>query len=246
MKMEKAYKLLAIQKNISNRSAKDLIDRGVVYAKGKKVLVARALMKADTKFSIKNISKVDTIFEDEKILAVDKPAFVTSEQIARKKGLKLIHRLDKETSGVLLLAKDEDFRIKAIDAFKEFKVQKEYIAWVSGKVIAEPLTIEKPLKSIKKGNFVYVKVSKSGKEALTLINPLLIEGKKSKIRVEIKTGRTHQIRVHLKSIGSPIIGDSLYGGREYHRLLLHSYKISIFDYTFEAKEPQEFIDIINL
>ena len=245
MIQEKAYKLLALQEGISNRSAKDLIDRGVVYAKGKKVLVARALIKADTKFKIQSISKTDVIFEDENIVAINKPAFVTSEQIAKKKNLALIHRLDKETSGVLLLAKNEDFRLQAIEAFKSFSVDKEYIAWVSGKIIAEPFSIEKPLISIKKGNFTYTKVSKNGKEAISYIEPILIEGKKSKIKVNIKTGRTHQIRAHLKSEGCPIIGDSVYGGKTYSRLLLHAFKISLLGYSFEASEPKEFIDVTN-
>ena len=237
---EKAYKLLALQEGISNRSAKDLIDRGVVYASGKKVLMARAAIKADIKFVVHDISKVNVIFEDEKIMAVNKPAFVTSEQIAKKKGLKLLHRLDKETSGVLLLIKDEEFRQEAIEAFKAQKVHKEYIAWVSGKVIAEPFTIDKPLMSLKKGNVTYTKVSKDGKEAITLIEPILVDGKKSKVKITIKTGRTHQIRVHLQSEGCPIIGDKVYGGKPHTRVLLHAHKISLLSYSFEAKEPREF------
>ena len=103
---EKAYKLLAIQEGITNRSAKDLIDRGVVYSSGKKILMARAEMNVKSSFRVEEITKLKVIFEDDKIVAIDKPSHVTSEQIAKKRGEKLLHRLDKETSGVLLLVKD--------------------------------------------------------------------------------------------------------------------------------------------
>lgn len=69
----------------------------------------------------------------------------------------------------------------------------------------------------------------------------MIEGKRSKIRVKIETGRTHQIRVHLKSIGASILGDTEYGGRPYKRLMLHASKIALLGYKFESKEPEDFI-----
>ena len=80
--MEKAYKLLALQEGISNRAAKDLIDRGVVYAAGKKVSVARGELSPSTKFKIEKIAPIKVLFEDEFIMAVDKPAFMTSEEVA--------------------------------------------------------------------------------------------------------------------------------------------------------------------
>lgn len=236
---EKAYKLLAMQENITNRSAKELIDRGVVYASGKKVVMARALMPESTKFKVQEILKTETIFEDENVLVINKPAFVTSEQIEKKKKCTLLHRLDKETSGVLLLAKEETFRQDAINAFKNQAVIKEYTAWVEG-IIIEPVVVDSPLLTIKKGSRAYTKVSPQGKEAITEIYPLLIEGKKSKIKVVIKTGRTHQIRAHLKSIGHPIIGDTQYGGKNAKRVLLHALKIALLGYTFEVREPEDF------
>ncbi|MCH9814358.1 MAG: RluA family pseudouridine synthase [Epsilonproteobacteria bacterium] len=236
---EKAYKLLAIQENITNRSAKDLIDRGLVYSGGKKVVMARAEMPARTRFRVEEITKMHVIFEDDKIVAIDKPAFVTSEQIAKKRGEKLLHRLDKETSGVLLLVKDEDFRKIAIEAFKKQDVLKEYIAWVSGSIV-EPLKIDKPILTIRKQNQAYSKISTDGRAALSEVEPLMIEGKLSKVKVKILTGRTHQIRVHLKSEGSPIIGDQFYGGKPHKRVLLHASKIALLGYSFESKEPKDF------
>ncbi len=239
MKSDKAYKLLAKQEKISNRAAKELIDRGVVFSHGRKIVVARAEMPLTTKFKIIEIKKSKKIFEDEKVLAIDKPAFITSEEIAKKEGYPLLHRLDKETSGVLLLSKDEEFRKKAIEEFKKQNVLKEYIAWVEG-VIAESIEITAPIETIKSKNALYSKISSKGSEAYSYVEPLMIEGKFTKVKVTIKTGRTHQIRVHLKSINHPIVGDVKYGGREHKRIMLHAHKISLLGYEFISKEPKEF------
>ncbi|HIP45988.1 MAG TPA: RNA pseudouridine synthase [Campylobacterales bacterium] len=239
MTKEKAYKLLAIQEGITNRSAKDLIDRGVVYSGGRKVLIARAEMSDRANFRVEKITKTKIIFQDDKIMAVDKPAFVTSEQIAKKQGYPLLHRLDKETSGVLLLVKDEEFRAEAINAFKRHNVEKEYTAWVSGKLVEEH-TIEAPLLTIKNNNVAYTKIAEDGRSASTTVAPLMMEGRFTKVKVNIKTGRTHQIRVHLSSEGHPIVGDSVYGGKPYKRILLHACKISLMGYTFESEEPKDF------
>lgn len=236
---EKAYKLLAVQEGITNRSAKDLIDRGLVYSGGKKVVMARALMSGRTTFRVEKQAKIVKIFEDDKIIAINKPAFVTSEQIAKKQGYPLLHRLDKETSGVLLLVKDEEFRAKAIQSFKSQEVVKEYTAWVTG-VIAEPFTIDEPLLTIKRNNTAYSKVSTDGKEAISEVSPLEVHGKRTKVKVVIKTGRTHQIRAHLKYAGFSIIGDTMYGGRTHKRILLHAGYISLLGYKFNADEPKDF------
>ncbi len=236
---EKAYKLLAVQEGITNRSAKDLIDNGLVYSGGKKVVMARALMPAKTTFRVEKPLKIKKIFEDDKIVVIDKPAFITSEQIAKKEGLALLHRLDKETSGLLLLVKDEDFRKEAIETFRRHEVDKSYIAWVQG-VIAEEMTIDAPLLTIKRGGSAFTKVSKKGKEAITIVEPLEVHGKRTKVKVTIKTGRTHQIRAHLKHAGYPIIGDRMYGGKPHKRMLLHAYHINLLGYDFTAETPKDF------
>lgn len=238
--MEKAYKLLALQEGISNRAAKELIDRGVVYAAGKKVSVARGEMSEGVKFKIEKIAPIKVIFEDNCVMVVDKPAFMTSEEVAEAKKLPLLHRLDRETSGVLVLTKDDAFRKRAVSAFKKREVQKEYIAIVEGRVV-EAVDINAPILTIKKGNTAYSKISDDGKEAISHVEPLMIEGKRSKIKVRIETGRTHQIRVHLKSIGASILGDTEYGGRPHKRLMLHASKMMLLGYIFQTKEPEEFI-----
>ena len=243
---EKAYKLLAVQEGISNRAAKDLIDRGVVYSGGKKVTLARGVISPKANFRVDKISKPKIIFQDKKIIAVDKPCFVTTEEVARGYSeFTLLHRLDKETSGVLLFTKDEAFHEEAVKAFKNREVLKEYIAVVQGKCI-EPVTIDKPIITIKKGNILFSKVADEGKSAISHVEPLMLEGKLSKVKVRIETGRTHQIRAHLKSIKTPILGDTQYGAKAYKRVMLHAWRIELLGYKFESKEPGEFVRIMNM
>ncbi len=236
---EKAYKLLALQEGITNRSAKDLIDCGLVYAHGKKIVMARALMDARTRFRVEKPQSIKKIFEDDNLIAVNKPAFLTSEQISKKFKTPLLHRLDRETSGVLLLVKNEEFQKKAIEEFRKMQVLKEYIALVCGRV-AESFEVNKPILVIKKNGTVYSKISEKGKEAISFVEPLEIEGKFSKVKITIKTGRTHQVRVHLSDSGYSVLGDRKYGGKNAKRVMLHSQKIALLDYEFEAEPPKDF------
>jgi len=238
---DKAYKLLANQLQISGKRAKELIDRGLVYAGDKKVKIARAIMSDDTKFRVELPSKVEVIYEDNDILAVNKPAFLDSYEVeSLYSNAKLVHRLDRETSGVLLLAKSENFLKQAIEAFRNRRVKKHYIAWVEG-LVYEDIEINKPIWSVNRGGKVVSKIDpKKGKEAITFVKPNEVQGKKSKIDIEIKTGRTHQIRLHLSSINHPVLGDEQYGSvTKTKRILLHASKIELLGKKFVAKEPKD-------
>ena len=240
MARDKAYKVLARQKGLSNNKAKELIDRGFVYVGDKKVKIARADISEDTKFRIEYPEDIEILYEDEDIVAVNKPAQVDSYDIQDAiEGAQLLHRLDRETSGVLLLGRNEAFIEKAVNEFKNRRVKKEYVAWVEG-VVYEPIEIDEPIHTVKKGKAFSLIDPLRGKKAYTLVKPEEVQGKKSKVHIEITTGRTHQIRVHLAHVGHPIVGDEQYGSRtQSKRILLHSSKMEIFDYVFEAKEPKD-------
>ena len=238
--MEKAYKLLSLQKHISHSQAKSLIDSGLVGANGRKLTLARTLLDPKTHFQVQDIAPLRIIEQKGDLLVVDKPAFLESYVIqARFQGYELLHRLDKETSGVLLLAKSQSqTALEIIRAFKARKVEKIYYALVSG-IIPESSTINAPILT-KKGKSAKSKVHKDGLEAITHITPESIVGKKTLLRVKIETGRTHQIRVHLAHIGHPILGDSLYGGANAARLMLHASDIELLGMKFHAPLPEEF------
>ncbi|WP_292663390.1 RluA family pseudouridine synthase [Nitratifractor sp.] len=238
--MEKAYKLLAEQEGISNKKAKELIDRGLVYVGDQKVKIARAELPEETRFRIEEPAEIRIIYQDDEVVAVDKPAFIDSYEIEEViEGARLLHRLDRETSGVLLLARDEDFARRAIEAFRRRQVHKEYVAWVEG-VVVEPMEIDLPIHTIRKGKAFSRIDKKRGKPALTKVWPDEVQGKKSKVRVEIETGRTHQIRVHLAHAGHPIVGDEQYGSpTRAKRPLLHAKKITLLGRSYEAPEPKD-------
>ena len=238
---EKAYKLVATQEGISNSQAKSMIDRGLVYVGNKKIMIARGELPENTKFKVHKIEKIQPIFENDDLIVVDKPAYVNSDEIERQfKDAVLLHRLDRETSGVLMLVKDEDFRQIAIEEFKKNKVYKEYIAWVEG-IISEPIDVDKAILTTKKNNRATSNVSAKGKPARTEIFPDIVSGNKTKVKCIIHHGRTHQIRTHLRYADHPIVGDEQYGGRRAKRVMLHAYKVKLLDYEFTAPEPKAFV-----
>lgn len=241
MATEKAYKLLAIQEGISNSNAKSMIDRGLVYVGNKKVMIARGELDERTVFRVQKVEHVKPIFENDDIVVVDKPAHVNSDEIERQfKPAVLLHRLDRETSGVLMLVKNEEFRQRAIQEFRDDKVYKEYIAWVEG-IMTEPVEVDKAIITHKKNNKAYSNVSPKGKPARTEFFPDIVSAKKTKVKCIIHNGRTHQIRVHARYIDHPIIGDEQYGGRRAKRVMLHAHKVRLLGMEFVAKEPKSFV-----
>ncbi|MEA3330946.1 MAG: RNA pseudouridine synthase [Campylobacterota bacterium] len=242
MMTEKAYKILALQEGLSNSQAKSMIDRGLVYVGNKKVMIARGEIDAKTIFRVIKIERAKTIFENEDIIVVDKPAYVNSDELERQfKPAVLLHRLDRETSGVLMLVKNEEFREKAIKEFKQDRVYKEYIAWVEG-IISEPVEVDKPILTQKKNNKAYSNVSGKGKPARTEFFPDIVSANKTKVKCIIHNGRTHQIRTHLRYIDHPIVGDEQYGGRRAKRVMLHAHKVRLLGMEFVAEEPKIFRD----
>jgi len=170
------------------------------------------------------------LYEDDAIVVCNKPAGMLSDN--RNFPAKLVHRLDKETSGVLILAKTESVCDKMIEAFAQRRVKKEYLAIVDGAVLKKEGKIVSRLakKHSYEGQTIYASALQ-GEEAITHWKCLGVGKKESLLLCEPVTGRTHQLRVHLKEMGHPILGDTQYAKKfssplSVHRQMLHAYRIS--------------------
>ncbi len=135
----------------------------------------------------------------------------------------IVHRLDKDTSGLLVVALNEQSRMYFSELFSARKVDKIYLALVSGKPQKEQGIIELPLGRDLKNRTRMAVRSKGGKPAKSAYQVIWTDGEYSLLKVKIFTGRTHQIRVHLTTIGCPILGDKTYGGE----IIVKDYKTKI-------------------
>lgn len=125
----------------------------------------------------------------------------------------IVHRLDKDTSGLLIIAKNDKAHIQVSEQIKNREVKKTYIALVRGTIAEDEATINMPIGRSKKDR-KKMAVTKNGKEAVTHFKVLnrytTNKGSYTLLEIKIDTGRTHQIRVHMAEIGHPVIGDSVY------------------------------------
>ncbi|WNJ21203.1 RluA family pseudouridine synthase [Pontibacter sp. G13] len=163
------------------------------------------------------------LHEDDDILVVSKPNGMASlsdkdnknlNELARAydPSLRLCHRLDKDTSGILLMSKGpENYRSIAIQ-FEKRQVTKQYIALVGGIHNLEDKVVDLPI--YVSSNKKVVISHKQGKPAKTILNTQEVFRNFTLLQCQPETGRMHQIRIHLTSIGSPIVGDHLYGGKD--------------------------------
>ncbi len=203
------------------------------------------------------MEEIKIIFEDSDILVIEKPALMTTtkEKKEEKGTLEdylmevkpnnlprngIIHRLDKGTSGLVMVAKTKEAFLGLKTQFKERSLTKKYYCLVGGDVSFEG-TIDMPIARSKYA-FARFGVNVDGKNALTkfrLIKKYKNEGKiYSLLEVDLKTGRTHQIRVHFSHLRWPLVGDKVYGGEKidgFKRPFLHAYKI-IFKHPISGQE----------
>lgn len=166
----------------------------------------------------------------------------------------IVHRIDKDTSGILVIAKNPDSLEKLKKQFATRRVKKKYLALVMGE-LAKPFGTIKGKINRQRGSFQKFSVADEGKEAETDYRLLKNLGKYSLVEVEPKTGRTHQIRVHFASLGHPIVADKLYGGKmDLARMFLHAAEIEFTHprtgekLKFTSRLPadlQEFLDKLS-
>jgi 23S rRNA pseudouridine1911/1915/1917 synthase len=178
----------------------------------------------------------------------------------------IVHRLDKDTSGLIVVAKSDEIHEKLSEQFRNREVFKSYVALVHGEMEAENGTIDQPI-AREKHNRTKMAVRTHGRNALSLWSVRQRFEKFTLVRVEIKTGRTHQIRVHLAHINHPVVGDETYNaGRDktvrdidirkaiekLGRFFLHAEKLSFTHpetnekMNFRVEIPQELQDFLEL
>ena len=204
------------------------------------------IQKKSFLFLLKKKPKV--LYEDKFLLIIDKkPGCLCADSEIEKlffpKKCILVHRLDRDTSGVLILAKSEKIKDLMKIQFRKKKVKKTYIAIVDGKISKNKGRVESHLKKNKssKGKILWQNVKKNGLFALTYFEAI----KKTRFYSVVKcfpiTGRTHQIRVHMKQLGHPILGDYQYSRsfkypKFVSRLMLHSLQIEFKHPIFLEKK----------
>lgn len=167
----------------------------------------------------------------------------------------IVHRLDKDTSGLLIIAKNDKAHIKMSEQIKNREVKKIYIALVRGQVPEDEATINMPIARSTKDR-KKMAVCQNGKEAITHFKVLKRYDKYTLLEIKIDTGRTHQIRVHLSEIGYPVIGDNVYsnGKNEFGIVgqMLHAksldfkHPISGEEMHLEAELPEYFQQVLEI
>ena len=218
----------------------------------------------------KKVLPFEVLFEDDNIIVVNKPAGLLTIATAKEKEKTLyhivsdylkskdrnarvfiVHRLDKETSGVLVLAKNENIKKQLQENWNEYVSLREYVAVVHGHLKEQEKKIIQNLKETKT-NLVYVTKHNDGKEAITNYKVIKESSKYSLVSINIETGRKNQIRVAFSSLGNPIVGDNKYGIRDKeNRLYLHANRLKMYypvikkDILFETSNPVEFRKIMD-
>lgn len=233
----------------SKNSFKTIIQNGSVTVDGKVVKKANFLVSENQKIEIQNkpiISRnyeIPILYEDRDFIAIVKPSglltiatqkeheetayHLVSEYVKKKTHQKIfiLHRLDQDTSGIVLFTKNEKLKYEMQQHWDKMVKTRAYYALVEGNDLPESGTIHTWLKETKT-HLVYSSRDKTGKEAITHYK--VVEKKKdyTLLDIHLETGRKNQIRVHMKEIGHPVLGDSKYGNsKTFSRLALHAYKL---------------------
>lgn len=250
----KSYNRSTLQKFIESGFVR--VD-GTVAKKPNQKFVEGAYIELDVPEDMKNADvEPDVIYEDDDVIVMNKPAGLLSEprgQYCPEKTLAdfgyIAHRLDRDTSGVVILAKTEDIQHFLKKQFQDRTVHKTYVAVVCGRPKLDEARIDLPLIRDLKRPTTF-RVDANGKEAETFYKVLKTNDVYSMVELKPTTGRTHQLRVHMKYLGHPILGDPVYGTEKAERLYLHARELEITlpsgeRKTFKAKVPKEFDNVFR-
>ncbi len=268
--------LLKNIKNMSRNSVKNLLSKKQISVDGKTVTQfdyplhsGQTVALAPVKQNALPPLPFDIIYEDNEIIVIDKPAgllsiatekeklhtayHIVNEYVKQKNKhgrIFIVHRLDKDTSGVLLFAKTDEAKRLFQDNWEEISKLRRYLAVVEGKPEKDSDTIISTLLETET-HLVYS--GKGGKKAVTHYKTIKTSGEFSLLDVNIETGRKNQIRVHMKDIGTPVTGDKKYGAEKnpMKRLGLHACELQIThpkngkELCFKAKTPKEFKKVMK-
>lgn len=258
--------------DIARNQAQKKINEGLILVNEKKTKPNKIVEQGDeitisethAKIKTKKSPKVNIIYEDENILVVNKAAGVVvypdenhmsgtlldavrdKIQIKGEERPGVVHRLDKDTSGLIIFARNEKSEKELKKLIKERKFEKTYLALVWGKIKPEKGSINIPIKRSEKDR-KKMEVSESGREALTKYELINYIDDMSYLKVHIITGRTHQIRVHFAGIGYPVVGDKTYGKKDdssgLARQFLHAHELEFEffgkKYHFISRLPED-------
>jgi 23S rRNA pseudouridine1911/1915/1917 synthase len=196
--------------------------------------------------------KLDIVYEDKNVIIINKPAglvvhpgageshiddsLVNAILYHAKSSLSgiggvlrpgIVHRLDKDTSGLIIVAKNDKAHQFLSQQFKDHLVEKTYFALVSGRLVPEKGSIQAPIGRDARNRKRMAVVSDSmGRMAITKYHVLKYLGDYTLLEIQLVTGRTHQIRVHFVSIGHPLVGDPLYGRERVNKLFEQEYDLT--------------------
>lgn len=214
---------------------------------------------------------LNIIYEDDYLLVLNKPAniaihpsilhFYNSlsngvkfyfDKLGLKKKIRIVNRLDRNTSGIVIFAKNEYIQECLIKQMKTNEFRKEYLAIAKGILESKSGTLNFPI-ARKEGSIIERTVTSDGDSAITHYDVVKEFNNLSLVHIVLETGRTHQIRVHFSHIGHPILGDTLYGSpsKLINRQALHSYKLTFIHpvtkkvVSLEAPLPNDIKNIIN-
>lgn len=265
--------LFEVMSSRSRKAVKETLSRGKVFVNGEGTTQFNDKLEPGDRVEIRSAAKniklrgIKIFHEDDDVIVIEKDAGLLSiasekeqqmtayrqlsdyvQSINPRNRIFVVHRLDRETSGIMIFAKNKQVQQKLQDNWKDIVSERTYLALVEGKVakggkITSWLTENKELimRSSKHPN--------SGKKAITHYKVLKFNGNLSLLEINLETGRKNQIRVHMQDLGHPIVGDKKYGSRSnpIKRIGLHAHVIAFKhpktgeSLRFESKIPTEFM-----